>query len=292
MSDTVTFIHLTDLHVGDPAVPDEHLFSDTTANFRAILADIKRLDPQPSFIIASGDLTNRGDVASYEHLKSVLAEAALTVPVLFALGNHDTREGFYEAMLDRTENNTAPYDHDAVVAGIHVITMDSSVPKQVGGAFEPGQLEWLAARLDDHAGLPKLLVMHHAPALDEEDFIGQWESLSIADTLALRDMLRGRTDILGILSGHIHFDRVSNWYGVPLVVGVGQHAATDVAGLPKAFRMVEGASMAIGHVRPSGLTISFAPQPSTRRELHVLDMEMIRKHFGGAAASTSAQAAE
>src|SRR5690606_37821390 len=138
----ITFIHLTDLHVGDPAVPDEHLFSDTTTTFRAIMADIKRMKPTPSFIIASGDLTNRGDVASYEHLKALLAEAALDIPVLFALGNHDTREGFYAAMLNRTENNLAPYDHDEVIDGIHIITLDSSVPKKIGGSFEPGQLDW------------------------------------------------------------------------------------------------------------------------------------------------------
>ncbi|MDL2401874.1 metallophosphoesterase [Rhizobium mayense] len=277
MADNITFVHLTDLHVGDPSAKDDHLFSDTTATFRAIAADIRRMKPSPAFIVASGDLTNRGDAASYEHLKSLISEADLNIPMLFALGNHDTREGFYPVMLGRTEDTSAPHDHDLVVAGIHIIVMDSSVPKKIGGAFEPGQLDWLAMRLSEHAGLPKLLVMHHAPALDEEDFDGEWETLAIADTIALRDLLIDRSDIVGILSGHIHFDRVSSWYGIPLVVGVGQHAATDVVGLGDSFRMLEGASMAIGTIRPSGLTISFAPQPSTRRELHVLDMERIRE---------------
>ncbi|MDL2401876.1 metallophosphoesterase [Rhizobium mayense] len=266
MSRNITFVHITDLHVGAPGVPDPHLHSDTTTNFRAIMADIKRMNPQPSFIIVSGDLTNRGDVDSYEHLKSLLAEAGLDVPVLFALGNHDTRRGFYSAFFDGIENTSLPYDHDTIIDGIHIITVDSSVPKTIGGAFEPGQLDWLAARLDDHAELPKLLVMHHAPALDEDNFEGEWETLAIADTIALRELLAGRK-IIGILSGHIHYDRVSNWHGIPVVVGIGQHNALDPVILGDAIRAVEGASMAIGTIRPSGLTISFAPQPSTRSQI-------------------------
>lgn len=267
MSESLTFIHLTDLHVGNPAMPDDHLFSDTTDTLRRILADIRTLVPQPRFIVASGDLTNRGDEGSYAQLKALIAESGLDMPILFALGNHDRRDGFYPAMLGRTDNLDAPYDHAQVIAGIHVIVLDTSVPNRVGGAFEPGQLDWLTAELDKHAELPKLLVMHHAPALDTHDATMEWESLSYADTEALRLAVSGK-NVLGILSGHIHYDRVSSWYGIPVVVGIGQHAATDVLWLHEGLRMLEGAAFAIGTVRPSGLTITFAPQPATRRELH------------------------
>ena len=280
MSELVTFVHLTDLHVGNPQVEDDHLYSDTSATLTRILADIKTLVPQPRFIVASGDLTNRGDAESYEELKRLIAAAGLDMPILFALGNHDRRDGFYPAMLGRTEDVMAPYDHSAVIAGIHVIVMDSSVPGKVGGAFEPGQIEWLKAELDTHADLPKLLVMHHAPALDADRPDMQWESLTIADTEALREAVAGK-NVIGILSGHIHFDRVSNWYGIPVVVGIGQHAATDVLWLHEGLRMLSGASFAIGTVRPSGLTITFAPQPSDRRELHSFTFagmaEMLKK---------------
>jgi len=262
----LTFIHLTDLHVGNPQVQDDHLYSDTTTTLTKILAEIKTLVPQPRFIIASGDLTNRGDEGSYENLKSLIAASGLDMPVLFALGNHDRRDGFYPAMLGRTENLDAPYDHAQVIDGIHVIVLDSSVPNKVGGSFEPGQLDWLKAELDQHAELPKLLVMHHAPSLDADPSM-EWESLSIADTEALRQAVAGK-NVLGILSGHIHFDRVSNWHGIPVVVGIGQHAATDVTWLHEGLRMLSGASYAIGTVRPSGLSITFAPQAAERTPLH------------------------
>lgn len=288
MSDTVTFVHLTDLHVGNPAVQDDHLYSDTTTTLRRILTDVKRLVPPPKFIVASGDLTNRGDQGSYENLKALIAEACLDIPILFALGNHDRREGFYPVMLGRTENLDAPYDHSAVIDGIHVIVIDTSVPNKIGGAFEPGQMEWLTSELSTHADLPKLLVMHHAPALDTHDASMEWESLAYADTAALRAAVAGK-NVIGILSGHIHYDRVANWYGIPTVVGIGQHAATDVLWLHEGLRMLEGAAFAIGTLRPSGLAITFAPQPASRRELNgfrFADMsEILKKYEAGNTAS-------
>lgn len=291
MSELVTFIHLTDLHIGNPAVEDDHLFSDTTATLARILAEIKTLQPQPRFIVASGDLTNRGDAGSYEQLKALMAEAELDMPVFYALGNHDRRDGFYPAMLGRTENLDAPYDHAHVVDGIHLIVLDTSAPGKIGGVFEPGQIEWLTAELDRNPDLPKLLVMHHAPALDTDRPGMEWESLAYADTEALRRAVAGR-NVIGILSGHIHFDRVSNWHGIPVVVGVGQHAATDVLWLHEGLRMLEGSSFAIGTLRPSGLTVTFAPQPSTRRELHSFTFEGMAELIRRYEAQAKAEAAE
>ena len=247
--------------------------------------------PQPKFIVVSGDLTNQGDQGSYENLKAIVAEAGLGMPILYALGNHDKRQDFYPAMLGRTDNLDAPYDHAQVIDGIHVIVMDTSVPNKVGGAFEPGQLDWLRAELAAHADLPKLLVMHHAPALDLHDASMEWESLSYADTEALRHAVAGK-NIIGILSGHIHYDRVSNWYGIPAVVGIGQHAATDVLWLHEGLRMLDGAAFAIGTLRPSGLSITFAPQAATRRELHSFSFAGMAEMLKRYEADTAVVAAE
>jgi 3',5'-cyclic AMP phosphodiesterase CpdA len=291
MTQHPTFVHLTDLQVGKPGEKDDHLYSDTNATLAAILRDVKTLQPAPKFIVGSGDLTNRGDSASFVELKRIFDEAGLDMPVIWALGNHDTRAGFYAGMLGRSDNLDAPYFHDVVIDGIHIITLDSSTPNRVGGSIEPEQFAWLADRVDAHPELPKLIVSHHAPSLDEDNIAMEWEAISCADTIKLREMLAGK-NVIGFLSGHIHFDRVSNWNGIPVVVGIGQHAATDVLYLHEGMRMVAGASFAVGTVRPSGLTVSFVPQPSDRRELHSFTFASMAEMLAKWEASQSATAAE
>lgn len=272
MARDVTFVHLTDLHIGDPA-QDDHLFSDT----RSTLADIVRLvgtiQPKPSFVVASGDLSNRGDTESYVMLKELMS--ALDMPVVYALGNHDTREGFYRGMFGREDDLAAPYDHDAVIDGIHVVAIDSSTPGFIGGSIDEAQFAWLAETLDRHPDLPKLIVSHHPPALGDEPDWAHWRTVHFDQSQRLADLLKGR-NVIGILSGHIHHDRVSSWHGIPVVVGMGQHAATDIL-RSDVLRMVRGSSFAIGTIRRSGLTVAFVPLPTDRAELNVYPLELMRQ---------------
>ena len=134
MSREITFVHLTDLHIGDH-VTDDHLFSDTQETLREILALVATIEPKPSFLVASGDLSNRGDAESYEILKGIME--SIDLPVVYALGNHDTREGFYRGMLGRADNLDAPYFHDRVIDGVHVVALDSSTPGFIGGSLRP-----------------------------------------------------------------------------------------------------------------------------------------------------------
>lgn len=270
MSPDVTFIHLTDLHIGDPAT-DDHLFSDTAETLRQVLAQIATITPQPSFIVASGDLTNRGDAESYRLLRQIMSDSKL--PVFYALGNHDTREGFYAGMGIESRSGEAPYDHEAVIGGIHLITIDSSTPGYIGGTIEPAQFEWLERVLDTHPDLPKLIVSHHPPALGEGPDAAHWRHLAYEHSVRLGALLKGR-NVIGILSGHIHHDRVSVWNGIPVVVGTGQHVATDIL-RNDILRMVRGSSFAIGTIRRSGLTVAFVPQPTDRAELNVYPLEML-----------------
>jgi 3',5'-cyclic-AMP phosphodiesterase len=279
-----TFIHITDLHVGNPAVADDHLFSDTSATLARVLELIGTMDTRPAFIIASGDLTNRGDADSYRQLKSIMA--ATDLPVVYAIGNHDTRPGFYEGMLDRADLGQAPYDHERIIAGVHIITLDTTTPGQIGGSLEEGQFAWLQACLDDHAELPKLIVMHHAPALGDTPPWDHWRTVEFSQSQRLATLLRGR-NILAILSGHIHHDRFSVWHGIPVIVGMGQHAATDIL-TTGILRMVEGSSFGIGTIRSSGLTMALVPLPQTRAELNRYDLSKLRQKQGEALAEATA----
>ncbi|MFS8112528.1 metallophosphoesterase [Rhizobium jaguaris] len=278
MSRETTFIHLTDLHVGTP--DDDHLYSDTTETLRQILALVATVTPKPEFVVASGDLTNRGDAESFRKLRDIMAD--IDVPVIYALGNHDTRTGFYEGMEIAADDPDAPYDHDRVVGNIHIVTIDSSTPGLIGGTIDPAQFEWLERTLDSHPDLPKLIVVHHPPALGEEPDVTHWRTIHFPQSQCLAELLKGR-NIIGILSGHIHHDRVSVWHGIPVVVGMGHHAATDIL-RTDVLRMVRGASFGIGTIRPSGLTMAFVPLPSDRAELNIYPLKMLLERAAPVAA--------
>jgi 3',5'-cyclic-AMP phosphodiesterase len=268
-----TFIHLTDLHIGNPSVADDHLFSDTSATLARVLELIDTMDQKPSFIIASGDLTNRGDADSYRRLKAIMA--ATDLPVVYAIGNHETRAGFYEGMLGQTHDLDQPYDHEQVIGGVHIITLDTTTAGQIGGNIEPEQFAWLEGALDSQPGLPKLIVAHHAPALGDTPPWDHWRTIEFNQSQTLAALLKGRS-VLGILCGHIHHDRFSVWHGIPVIVGMGQHAATDIL-TTDVLRMVEGSSFGIGTIRRSGLTMALVPLPQTRAELNRYDLKLLRQ---------------
>jgi 3',5'-cyclic AMP phosphodiesterase CpdA len=262
MTREITFLHLTDLHIGDFA-SDPGLHSDTIATMGMVRRQIDEISPRPSFIAVSGDLTNRGDAASYRILREIMSD--LSVPVFYALGNHDSRPAFYAEMLGRNHDLDAPYDHEAVIDGVHVVTIDSSAPGRIGGMLEDRQFAFVDAALSLHPYHPKLLVVHHPPALSD-DPARQWESLSIADTHRLAEMIKGR-GVAGILSGHIHLDRVAQWCGAPLIVNTGQHCALDIQPDTDEIRLFAGASFGRGVLRGGDLILHFVSLHTDQREL-------------------------
>jgi 3',5'-cyclic-AMP phosphodiesterase len=257
-----TFLHLTDLHISAPEPADTALHSDTTATLQTVRSMIDSMAKQPAFILVSGDLTNHGDLASYQTLRAMMADLAM--PVVYALGNHDTRASFYAGMLDHGDMSDTPYDHEAVIDGVHVITLDTSHPDKIGGDLDDTQFAFLEAALANQPGLPKILMFHHAPSLDmNPDW--EWECLSFTATARLAEVVKAH-DIAGIFCGHIHQDRFSQWHGIPLIVGMGQHAALDPLFGEEGIRMVQGTSFSVCVLRESGLTVTCVPLPATRAE--------------------------
>ena len=267
MEDT-TFVHLSDLHIGDG--DDPTLLSDTGETLAAVVATIRAMVPPPRFAVVSGDLTHRGDPASYGVVARALS--SLPCPVICALGNHDDRNGYAQGFGIGGGFGTGggPAFGERMVEGIHVIVLDTSVPGRIGGAIDPHQFDWLAETLGHHRAAPKLLVMHHPPALDGE--LG-WKTIDAAATARLAALLRGR-DVAAILTGHIHQDRVVIWHGVPVVTVSGQHATMDAL-CRDGLRSLRGASFGLCRLGPAGFAVTFVQMPSDRAELERLSRDTV-----------------
>jgi 3',5'-cyclic AMP phosphodiesterase CpdA len=264
----IRFLHLTDLHISDPAVPDPELSTDTLAALDEAIARIAAMDPAPAFVVISGDLTNRGDAESYRLLAGRLSRIA--VPIFLAMGNHDDRAAFHAELLGQPGN--ARYAHDGLAGGAHVIVLDSQQPGRIGGRLEEDQFAFLEAALARHPDVPKIVVCHHPPAHSaEEELI--WHSLDWESTARLGAALQGRA--AGLLCGHVHVPRVSHWHGLPVVVGNGLHNLIDPMVLD-GMRILETVGITLCTLRPSGLTAEFVTFPHRDRELAHLPMEVVR----------------
>ncbi len=263
MTQDMTFVHLSDLHIVHPDAQDDHLFSDTASTLQAVKAAIAALEPRPSFVVISGDLTNRGTKENFLELKRLLSD--IEVPVLLALGNHDSREGFYEFVLDEGAGKSSPYFYSRTIDGLHVIVLDSSTPNKVHGTLEPEQFEWLERELAQRTDLPKIVVVHH-PISPMHLPIFTTINFDQADAARLEAMLEQK-NVIGVLSGHVHFDQVSVRRGVPYIISTGLHNLTDVLERD-GLRAVQGASWNLCTVRDGELNVIKVPLPSDHKELH------------------------
>ncbi|MCA0922349.1 metallophosphoesterase [Pseudooceanicola nanhaiensis] len=264
------FLHITDLHVTAPETAGAGGEDAASRTLRKLVEVANRLTPAPDLIVASGDLTNTGDEASYRHVQRILE--GLDVPVVMTLGNHDRREGFHAVFEGYGGAPDGPVDHEAVHAGLHVIALDTSIPGKIGGGLDEAQFAFLARALDRHGDLPKVLVLHHPPKTVRGGGL-PWATLSEADSDRLQAMIAGRT-ILCILSGHVHYNRMSLWHGVPVVVTNGQQSTVDLT-RTDALSLVEGTGFAICDLQEGGLQVTFVPLDEPR-PIKEIPMERLR----------------
>lgn len=257
------FIHLTDLHISHPDANDPKDKGTSRAALERVVRIINAMDPQPDFVVASGDLTNMGDVLSYGLVRDLLAP--LNAPLVVAMGNHDRREGF-RAVFGGDEGD-APYFHDSRYGDLHVITLDTKVPERVAGAICDVQFGYLSEALKRHADVPKLIVMHHPPRVDDAGL--PWGTIDLSSTKRLAEALEGH-DIAGILSGHIHINQIHQWHGIPVCINSGLDYTIDLLERQD-LRLLEGTTMSICAYRPSGLTVSFVPLSPAQQDLGVID---------------------
>lgn len=187
---------ISDLHIGFvPDDPDEM----NTRRLESVIAHIAALPRRPDMLIASGDLTERGDAQSYERLRAMLAKAPM--PVHYALGNHDVRATFAQAFPEVPQADGF-VQYALEDASLRVLVLDTLEEGRHGGAFCAIRADWLAARLDEAPDVPTLLILHHPPF---PTGIG-WMTTDPAEpwVARLQGALAGRSNVVGLASGHIH----------------------------------------------------------------------------------------
>lgn len=204
---------ITDIHLGfDPDDPAEF----NRRRLDQVLHRLCDMDPQPDLLLATGDITDKGDSDSYRRLKSAFGRCPF--PVFPAMGNHDDRENFARLFPEtpRMEGGFVQYVIDEEQWPIRVIVLDTLDPGRHGGAFCEARAAWLGERLGEEIEKPTMIVLHHPPI---ETGIAWMTAQREAPWIQrLREALEGAPNILGMVAGHIHRPILTSWAGHSLAV--------------------------------------------------------------------------
>jgi 3',5'-cyclic AMP phosphodiesterase CpdA len=195
---------LSDIHIAaDPNLI--HLDANMTRNLQAVTAEIIADPSLPSSMLVNGDLAfSSGEAADYSAIVGLLRplrEAGL--PIHLALGNHDHRERFWTTL--RSAKSVQPILPQRQVAIVRTpdanwFVLDSLIRTlETAGQLGDAQRAWLAQALDDNAGKPALIFIHHHPNLPQGTQGGP-----LQDTPQLLDILRPRRQVKAYFFGHTH----------------------------------------------------------------------------------------
>ncbi|TLS51777.1 phosphodiesterase [Paenibacillus antri] len=273
-TEAIYFIHLTDIHISVPGKTP--LFGlDTTEKFRKTLASVAALRTKPAFLVVSGDLTHDGDVEDYRFLRSLVddAERELGIPIHVALGNHDRRPAFREGFLGEAPSEQSYY-YSFLSGGLRVVMLNTQVPDSHAGRIDEAQLVWLRELLEQPAPLGTVLVHHH-PAVRTPTTVMDDHLLENASDLARA--IEG-SDVIGLLSGHIHYHNVGTLNGALCAAADGVAFGLD-ASAERAMRFLERSGYNLATVKDRGISVQPMTLPGEQRLLyeHVFTAEYAAK---------------
>ena len=203
---------LSDIHIG--FAPGEEPEELNHSRFRATLERLCEGPNRPDMIVLTGDITDRGDIESFERTAALLAGCPF--PVWPIVGNHDTRESLLHAFpqVRPAEGGFLHYvlEHE----GLRIVLLDTLEPGRHGGAFCAARQAWLKARLDEAPAAPTLIFMHHPPVTSGIDWMDPHPDEGWVQRLG--EALEGRRNVLAIHCGHLHRPLATSFRGIPLHV--------------------------------------------------------------------------
>jgi Icc protein len=280
-SDVRTLIHISDTHI--LPTEDERLHgADTLRNLQDVLQLVVDSGIRPDALVVSGDLANGGELDSYTRLRTELNSFVdrLGTQLVVAMGNHDARPTFRQAMLDALPTND-PVEYVRWIGGLRVIVLDSTVPGAAYGEVRPQQLAWLAGELATPAAEGSILVLHHPPVPDASPLAGL---LTLHGADELETVVQG-SDVVAVLAGHAHHAITAAFGGAFCYAAPATAYSVDPLLLAnRTLRGVHGAGFGLVRVfdgRAVALTVSM---PSSGQETyrHELSDEALKRLVGEA----------
>jgi 3',5'-cyclic AMP phosphodiesterase CpdA len=199
---------ITDLHARPQGRTCYGVVDSNTFLARAVDALLAQR-PVPDVVLATGDLTDTGDVEEYKVLRREFAR--LPMPVYLIPGNHDRREGLRAVFGDLPYlPKEGPLSYVIDDHRVRLIALDTLIPGEVHGEVGAAQLNWLDRQLATAAGRPTIVFMHHPPF---PTGIGHMDVINCSDGSAMAEIVARHGHIERVLCGHHHRPIQIRWAG-------------------------------------------------------------------------------
>lgn len=197
----VLIAHISDTHITPPGrrLADR---LDSAERLAQAVRTIQALDVRPDCVLATGDLTDRGEPEAYAVLRRTLAP--LPMPVYAIPGNHDRREPMRQAFADcawMPPQPGTPLCYLMHLEGLTLIALDTLVEGEDYGMLGKTQLEWLDERLHQAQAQPVVIMLHHPPI---DSGIAIMDAMKLCDAERFGDIVARHGNIERILCGHLH----------------------------------------------------------------------------------------
>ncbi|MBE1529170.1 3',5'-cyclic AMP phosphodiesterase CpdA [Sphingopyxis sp. OAS728] len=196
---------ITDIHIGfDPDNPAEY----NRKRLDEVLDVLIEGPNRPDLLLATGDLTDRGDDDSYRRLATAFSRCPF--PVWPSVGNHDLRDSFH-ARFPGFDDGNGFVQYTVELPDLRLVTVDTLEEGRHGGAFCEQRAAWLDAELAKDRAKPTYIVMHHPPV---ESGI-EWMNTDPDEPWvgAFTDVVQRHPQVRGLICGHLHRSVTVAWEG-------------------------------------------------------------------------------
>ncbi|MFL6750709.1 MAG: metallophosphoesterase [Sphingomicrobium sp.] len=253
---------VTDLHIGfDRDNPHEM----NVRRLNMVIDHLNAMRPKPSLLLVTGDLVESADdIDAYRHMVSLVGR--WEGPVMWAVGNHDSREGLRTVLPDvpADEHGFIQYEQDH--GGVRWIILDTLDSGRHGGMVCEDRAAWLKKRLRERKDAPTVIVLHHPPVDTGID----WMSALACEAWVqrLEAVVRPAKQVVAMIAGHVHRPIATSFAGKPLAV-----CASTAPLLALDLEDIDPA-------RPDGRPLIVADAPAYA--LHYWNGERLLTHFDAA----------
>jgi 3',5'-cyclic AMP phosphodiesterase CpdA len=191
----LTFVQISDSHIGFALAANP----DVAGTLETTVERINALDPQPAFVMHTGDVTHLARADQFDAAKGILGR--LRAPLMVIPGEHDAigadgAQRFAAAFPNAdAPNGWWSFDRN----GVHFVALVNVFNYETMGVLGAAQLAWLAKDLAAQKRDTPIVVFGHVPLYALYPAWG-WTTEDGAKAIA---MLR-RFSAVTVLNGHIH----------------------------------------------------------------------------------------